>query len=216
MSEQTNEVRVPEKVTAPRQWSSWDIYGPTGTHTFVTSGSRTAVDHLARDLEEARVELRKLVEDATANRQLAGVVERLEGIASAIDEASSRSEELKADVLLPPMDAMRVQLVPSHSLDRLEEYRSDENKAYLLIGAFLGAILGILSNWATNEDFAVTRPSAALMGFLFVLALSSIAWACLTAHRARRVREHMLYLGVGASPNQNEQDLASRKKAQAT
>jgi len=79
---------------------------------------------------------------------------------------------------------MSVRLVPSDSLDRLEEYRSDVNWAYLFIGAFLGAIMGILSNWATNEEFIITRYSKVLMGLFLILAIGSGAWACNINRRA--------------------------------
>lgn len=158
------------------------------------------VESLDQDLEELRTQFSRLQEDASADTQFVQLVDRLGEIAKTIERASTRSKELKADIVLPPKEVMDVRLVPSHSLDRLEEYRSDENKAFLLIGAFSGAILGILANWAADESFTVTRPSLVLMGVFFVLTLLSIVWVCQISRRARRVKVSMLSLEKSTEP----------------
>lgn len=150
------------------------------------------VENLDQDIEELRTQFTQLQKDATTDTQLVQLVGRLDEIAKTIDRASAKSKELKADIVLPPKEVMDVRLVPSHSLDRLDEYRSDENKAYLLIGAFCGTILGILANWATDENFTITRPSLVFMGVFLVLALLSITWAYQISRRAKKVREEML------------------------
>ena len=106
--------------------------------------------------------------------------------------AIGRSEELTARILLPPREMTDVQLLPSDALDRLEEYRSDENIAYLLIGAFSGAILGILSNWATNDTFVITRVSLVLLGFFAVLCGMSIFWAWRLRGRIASIKQKTL------------------------
>jgi hypothetical protein len=77
-------------------------------------------------------------------------------------------------------------------LERLEEYRADENKAFLLIGLFGGACLGIFSNWATNENFTITRASLVLLGILAMLTVFCAFWAFQINKRAKSVRERML------------------------
>lgn len=83
---------------------------------------------------------------------------------------------------------MEVRLVASHSLERLEEYRSDENKYYLLIGLFGGAVLGILSNWFTNEQFTITRFSTVFMLLLAILTVACIFMALRISKRAEGLK----------------------------
>jgi len=159
-------------------------------------------------LETLRREVAQLRRDVTTDtqmpqvgegldvKQMTQLGERLDEIARTLDQASERSDELKADILFPPIEDMSVRLVPSDSLDRLEEYRSDVNWAYLLAGAFLGAVMGILSNWATNEKFIITRYSKVLIGLFLILAVGSGVWAYNINRRARRVRDHMFYRGI--------------------
>jgi len=86
-----------------------------------------------------------------------------------------------------------VRLVPSDSLDRLEEYRTDENVAYLLMGAFGGAILGFLSNLATNQQFIITRFSVMLMILFGVLTVLGIYWAFRLRGRVNRVKGRIFH-----------------------
>jgi len=109
--------------------------------------------------------------------------------------------EIRAPIMIPPMEDISVRLVPSHLLERLEEYRSDENKAYLLIGLFGGSILGVLGNWATNENFTITRVSMVLIGIMFCLTIACIWWAYRINQRASRVRDQMLSSTITSQSN---------------
>lgn len=130
-------------------------------------------------------------------RKLSQEVERLEGLLATIEKAGEIGRSLSADVVLPPAEELRVKLVPSDSLDRLEEYRADESKAYLLLGAFMGAALGILSNWVTQEAFKITKVSGTLMFVFGCLALLTAAWAHQIGRRARLLRSRLLGVSKG-------------------
>ncbi|MCA1568269.1 MAG: hypothetical protein LC803_22015 [Acidobacteria bacterium] len=113
---------------------------------------------------------------------------RVREILSTANRAVDQSEVLTARVILPRQEDMNVRLVPSHSLERLEEYRRDENVAYLFIGVFAGAIFGTLSNWATTETFLMTRSSVLLVSVLSMLTIACIIWVRVIQKRANVVR----------------------------
>jgi 6-pyruvoyl-tetrahydropterin synthase len=161
-------------------------------HYFTNDRERKVAQELEQSIEKLRAQIAELKE-AVPDKQQAQVTDQLREIATTIEQMSVSNKELKADILLPPMEDMNVRLVRSDTLDRLEEYRMDESKAYLLIGVFGGAIFGILSNWATNETFTITRPSRMLMILFFIFALATTLWAYQVSGRARRVRNQLLY-----------------------
>ena len=102
------------------------------------------------------------------------------------------TSKLQAPVVLPSRDDLRITLVRSDQLDRLEEYRSDENLFFGLAGLFAGAILGILDNWFTNEEFVITKPTLVLMVLLAILAIGCGLRAWALKKRARRVKDRLL------------------------
>jgi len=156
---------------------------------------------IAADLDDKLGALKSQIDElhrsALGGMQLSQEVKRLEGITATIERAGEIGRNLTADVVLPPAKDLRVKLVPSDSLDRLEEYRSDESRAYLLVGAFLGAALGILSNWVTQEAFTVTKISGAFLVFFVCMALLAEAWALQIGHRARNLKNRLLSIPEG-------------------
>jgi len=164
----------------------------------VTSGAYTRIgpasgaNILNIELASLRQQLVELQEAVTGEQ----LEHRLEEMLKTANRAVGRSQELTARVRLPRLEDMDVHLVPSHSLERLEEYRSDENVAYLLIGAFGGAVLGILANWATSEQFTITRFSIVLMLLLTVPTIACCFWARRLHQRAALVKEQMLHPSI--------------------
>jgi hypothetical protein len=147
------------------------------------------LEKLSTELGSLRRQLIDFKEESLSDGKLG---HRVQDILATANRAADQSEVLTARVILPRQEDMDVRLVPSHSLERLEEYRSDENKAYLLIGVFSGAILGILSNWATSESFLITRFSVVLMTLLAGLTTACIVWARTVQQRANYVRQQIL------------------------
>lgn len=172
-----------------------------------------SAEELGGDLEK----LKKQVDDlqtaaAVSGKELRPIIDGLvAGMAETVDSASRAGERLRAEVLLPPAEDMAVRLVPSDSLDRLEEYRSDENKAYLFVGIFLGAVLGILSNWVTASAFEITRVSGSFMMLFVVLAALAGAQARQAADRSRRVRSRLLGPPVRSGTEGGRQIETNRK-----
>lgn len=127
--------------------------------------------------------LRQQVEEVRKQPAQGEIINKLDELERTVDAA----HQLSADIVLPPPDSMAVRLVPIQQIERLEEYRSDENWLYLLIGAFLGGIFGILSNWANTDKFELTRYSIVLMIILLFLTVLGVLWAIRLKKRAQSV-----------------------------
>ena len=149
----------------------------------------TRIAALTRDLDAVRGQLASIQREASLN---AAVTEQVKTVANLVEQVQANSKELMAPVLLPPMEDMEVRLVASHSLERLEEYRSDENKYYLFIGLFGGAILGILSNWFTSAQFTITRFSLVFIALLAILTLACVFMVTGISRRAKGLRTKLL------------------------
>lgn len=124
--------------------------------------------------------------------QMSTIAQSMSQVQTQLAQAQRQTEGLTAPVIMPTPEDMQIRLVPTHWLHRLEEYRADEGIALTAAGLFVGAILGILVNWATNEQFVVTRFSQVLMGLFAVLAVSLVLWVARTRRRATMIRDQML------------------------
>jgi hypothetical protein len=102
---------------------------------------KTEIERLNIELSGLRQQLVEIQKSSPTKNELEHQVGTM---LQAANRALGRSEELKAKIILPPPEITDVALFPSTYLDRLEEYRSDANITFLLIGMFGGAILGIL------------------------------------------------------------------------
>lgn len=167
---------------------------PSGQVTFYRDFEprSEATADLEKTLEHLKKQVAELQEAARTGDEVSEELKRIEALAATIESAGEIGKKLSADVVLPSSKDLRVRLVPSDSLDRLEEYRSDESKAFLLTGAFLGATLGTLSNWVTQEAFEFTKASVVFMGFFVGVALLAGTWALQIGKRARRLKRRLL------------------------
>ncbi len=137
--------------------------------TGLPSPTTSQIDELRRDLAEMRTLLQKIQTERERNQTGPELTPTMQQIEKLVEKAQEKTKELTAPVLLPSPQDIEVRLVASHSLDRLEEYRADESLYFLLIGLFGGAVLGILSNWFTNETLTMTRFSIVFIIFLGIL-----------------------------------------------
>lgn len=108
------------------------------------------------------------------------------------NRAIDQTDALTARILLPPSNLTDRYLVPSDSLERLEEYRSDESLAYLLVGLFAGACLGIIANWVATDPLSITIFSLILFVIFAVLSAASAFWARRIHLRSERVKTAIL------------------------
>ena len=90
----------------------------------------------------------------------------------AIDKTTWQAAEdelLVAPVELPSKKSLAVKLGPINLIDRLDEYQSDENALYALVGLFGGGALGILVDWAASADTPISPLSVSLAAiFVFI------------------------------------------------
>lgn len=150
---------------------------------------------LSTELASLREQLLVFQKEAMTSTQ---VEQRVNEIIEAADRAVGRSEDLKARLFLPPSDLTDIRLVPAHLLERLEEYHADGNLAFLLIGALIGALVGIPVNWATNEEVVFNEFTVALVCIVLILIICTIVWTSRLIRRAKLVKEKMLYYPVSS------------------
>lgn len=148
---------------------------------------------LEANLEALKTQFEELHEEAVSEKDFAKLARRLDEISEAVEKAEKISHRLSADVILPPPEELRVRLVPSDSLERLEEYRSDKSAYSLFTGIFLGAALGILSNWVTNKDSDITRISIICVIFFCMNSVIVGFRSYQISRRAKTMRNRILY-----------------------
>lgn len=152
-----------------------------------------AHDPNVKKLRSDLANLQKKIDDIqTAPANNPQLEQQIQSLSQLVHQALESSERLKVSVTLPPEKDMTVRLVTTHSIERLEEYKADENIAYLLIGLFGGSSLGIIGNWATSDDFATTKVSILLLLLMLALAIGSILWVYRIERRAAKVRSKIL------------------------
>ena len=150
------------------------------------------VEDLDNDVDNLQKQFAQLRKNVEADVQYSKESDEIKKLEELISNVRSKSKELKADVILPPKEMLNVYLVPSTLLDQLEEYRADQNIAYLLMGAFSGAMLGIFSNWVTDPNFTITPPSKLFLGLFLSLTIFSAIWSAVISKRAQKVKKKML------------------------
>lgn len=139
---------------------------------------------LELELANLRQQVLELREGLTVEEQQG---QRFEELITTINSAVGRSADLTAEMILPPPEARNIRLIPEHHFDRLEEYSSDENVSYLLVGLFVGAAVGIIVNWATNDTFNPSAVSITFLAIFVALALATVAWVFRVKRRAKKV-----------------------------
>ena len=149
----------------------------------------TQVDNLKEDIAAIRTKLVKLQSDGQSNQIING---QIRDLIQLVDVAEERSQHITAPVLLPSVELMSVRLVPTHMLERLEEYRSDESGYSLLTGLFGGATLGVIINWFTSQDINISPYSIILLITMIFLTCWSVFQLRKASKRSRTLRDRML------------------------
>lgn len=100
-------------------------------------------------------------------------------------------KDYTAPISLPRREDITVKLGPVNLVDRLDEYQSDENLLTFFLGIFIGAIVGIVSNWATEREFVVTPFSLILLAIFAALAIGSGVWLKRIRERRKKVKNEI-------------------------
>lgn len=169
---------------------------------FGTSQSNS-IKTLATDVKTLQHEIKALATAVKRNdthEQLVDRVQQLEE--SATNKFAQLDQTLKADVLLPSDEVMKVKLVPLHYMERLDEYRSDENWAFSLGGIFLGALLGIITNGFFTLEDTLSSPTFMLLLLFSILTGMAYLWGMRIRKRVQRVHDRMALPIANASENE--------------
>lgn len=146
---------------------------------------------LARSLESInQIDTKINATPASKNQELRAISSEIRTIRDDLSQMKIPSAHLSAPIILPPPEDMEVRLVSSTSLQRLEEYRSEENKWYSVTGIFMGAILGIAINVATGG--IMTNNAWILVGTFVALTILTGITAIRYQNQGNRIRTQIL------------------------
>jgi VIT1/CCC1 family predicted Fe2+/Mn2+ transporter len=104
----------------------------------------------------------------------------------------SPDQGITAPVKLPSQEAMTVQLGPVNYIERLDEYHSDENLAYALIGLLVGAILGIIADGFVQIPVQFSSLSIILIIILVIFSGFSLLWLIRIRNRRKSVQKQII------------------------
>jgi hypothetical protein len=93
------------------------------------------------------------------------------------------SIEISAPVYIPPRDSLAIGLVPADMVHQLEEYRSDEMRWGAIMWTFIGAVLGIIVNWATSDPIVISRASIVVTAILLLMTV--VMWMATREYKKR-------------------------------
>lgn len=99
---------------------------------------------------------------------------------------------ISAPINIPDLEEMTVLLVQADVVYRLEEYRSDQQHWEAIMWTLVGAILGVLVNWITNEPIVISKIS--ILAIIMFSILACIAFASVVKYRKRaeKMKERVL------------------------
>ena len=118
------------------------------------------------------------------------LAEEIENLRGTLSDLQSTSQEITAPVRIPSQKDMEVKLVATTSLERLEEYRSDENIWFSLFGVCLGAVMAILINLVTGGQS--TTETWIILGIIVAVAVTTGGAAIVNRIRGNRAKAYIL------------------------
>jgi transcriptional regulator with XRE-family HTH domain len=155
----------------------------------ISNEFKRITENLATKMEEFEDKIKTLDNKGT----LSNLEDDIYKLQDALGQLQAKGQELVAPVILPRSEDMRVTLVSSTALDRLEEYHSEESKWFSLMSIFIGAILGIFSNWATGSSLGTI--AWVLVVTFSVMAIIAGSSAHTYRQRGNRLKERILPIG---------------------
>lgn len=131
---------------------------------------------MLKQIEDVRVELSGLRKGASVGLPQ----EYIDQLITSLQGAHATGKRLYADVIMPDRKKLEVRLAPMHLLEQHNQYASDVSVVQLLLGVFLGALIGLFVslsyscgvNWTVPLVATVITLSAVVLmlsSFLYVL-----------------------------------------------
>lgn len=133
-----------------------------------------------QEIEELKVQIletKRVVEnlntqiqsDPTIFENRSEILSEIENIRGNLSRFETSRFPITAPVILPASEDMAVQLVSTTSLERLEEYRSEESKWSSIMSVFIGALIGVLTNVVTGGD--MTKEAWFLVSLFLIISV---------------------------------------------
>jgi hypothetical protein len=91
--------------------------------------------------------------------------------------------DISAPINIPDLEEMTILLVQADIVYRLEEYRSDQQYWEAVMCTLMGAILGIIINWVTNEPISISKIS--ILAIILFSIFACIAFGSAIKYRNR-------------------------------
>lgn len=123
-----------------------------------------------RRVDELQTSLNALTKNLNKPNQQDDLAQQIRLIQEQFSELQSASKDLTARVVLPPSEELEIRLLTTNSLDRLEEYRSNQNIWAAGVGLFGGAVMGIMVNFVTGAEVEKTA-WVLVVAFILVTAI---------------------------------------------
>jgi transcriptional regulator with XRE-family HTH domain len=123
------------------------------------------------------------------------LVEELQNAKDSLRRLQTTSNQIMAPVSIPSSHELTVKLVPSMLLERLEEYRTEENKWSSWLGVFAGAILGVFINLATGGT--MTNQAWVVLAILLIVMILVGRSAWVYRQRANTLKVQLLASNEG-------------------
>jgi hypothetical protein len=161
------------------------------------------VDELQSSLNALTKSLNKPDQQDALRQQILMMQEQLAQLQTA-------SKDLTARVVLPPSEELEIRLLTTNSLDRLEEYRSNQNIWAGGIGLFGGAVMGIMVNFVTGAEVEKT---AWVLVVAFVLVVVVFAYFFyIDGKRVERVKGKFFQRNTSVVPDSTPEPADESKK----
>lgn len=98
----------------------------------------------------------------------------------------THEDDYTAPISFPRREDLQIKLVDANLVYKLEEYRSDLSYFWAAFWTIVGAILGIIINWVTNNPLIIT-PSSLII--FIILVLVGILMALFIWRFSKRAKE---------------------------
>lgn len=136
--------------------------------------------HLQAQIEELQAEIEAInarsweydtVEVAEIRREL---IREFQALQKKITQMYITSRDITAPVMFPSLADVQVRFISVISLERLNEYRSEETKWFTVSGSFIGAIFGVIINLIVGGQMQST---GWILILVFLMIAAAAAWS---------------------------------------
>lgn len=130
------------------------------------------------DIQNSLEELTNAKPTTPANEEVEHTIEKqLQLLKNSLSELRTSHRKVTKPIVFPARTDMEVVLLPRQTLERLDEYQGEENRWYLWLGFFAGALVVVLSSVIRGSE---------ITGELWLIIITFTLMALLTGFTAFR------------------------------